>query len=357
MKINILLNNNFFHDHCTYCFIYPIIKSINLIKECNININLVYSLTKESFDCDTLIIDSRFDCIKKNKKSFLEVLNKNLTKNLKLIFSDNADNSGQIKKDFLEICNLYWKGQILRKKNEYMKSHYGGRLFTDYYRNKFKVKDKNEQKTVPVKSLKLLNKIIVSWNMGLVDHGYYSHIKQKLFSIFNNKLLIFNSTNYYSPMNQRSKNISCRIGTDYARETVQFQRKKISKILKQYTKIEKISRFKYLNEIKNSKFVFSPFGWGELCPRDFETFLYGGILMKPEMKTIQTWPNWYIPYETYLPVSWKLNNLKNRLTYGIENYKILSKMAIQGQKKYLYYTTKKKSKEIFTKRFLKLIKN
>ena len=51
---------------------------------------------------DILIIDSRFDCIKKNKKSFLEVLNKNLTKSLKLIFSDNADNSGQIKIDFLD---------------------------------------------------------------------------------------------------------------------------------------------------------------------------------------------------------------------------------------------------------------
>ena len=85
--------------------------------------------------------------------------------------------------------------------------------------------------------------------MGLVDHGCYSHIKQKLFSIFNNRLLIFNSTNYYSPSNQRSKNISCRIGTNYDRETVQFQRKKISNILKQYTKIKKINRFEYLNEI------------------------------------------------------------------------------------------------------------
>ena len=78
MKINILLNNNFFKDHCTYCFIYPIIKSFNLIKESNVSINLVYSLTKESFDCDTLIIDSRFDGIKENKKFFLKVLNKNL---------------------------------------------------------------------------------------------------------------------------------------------------------------------------------------------------------------------------------------------------------------------------------------
>ena len=31
MKINILLNNNFFNDHCTYGFAFPIFKSLDLI--------------------------------------------------------------------------------------------------------------------------------------------------------------------------------------------------------------------------------------------------------------------------------------------------------------------------------------
>ena len=53
-----------------------------------------------------------------------------------IIFADTADNSGQIKANFLPIVDVYWKGQILKNKNDYMKPHYGGRLFTDFYKKK-----------------------------------------------------------------------------------------------------------------------------------------------------------------------------------------------------------------------------
>ena len=46
MKINILLPNNFVQYHTSYCFVYPIIKSINLIKESEIKINFIYSIKK-----------------------------------------------------------------------------------------------------------------------------------------------------------------------------------------------------------------------------------------------------------------------------------------------------------------------
>ena len=82
MKINILSPNNFFKDHCSYSFAYPIIKSINLIRESGVNIRFLYSAEKKIFDCDILIIDSRFSG-KKNKKKFINFLQKNKKKNLK----------------------------------------------------------------------------------------------------------------------------------------------------------------------------------------------------------------------------------------------------------------------------------
>ena len=121
--------------------------------------------------------------------------------------------------------------------------------------------------------------------------------------------------------------------------------------------MDKISRFKYLNEIKKSKISISPYGWGEICPRDFEIFLNGGILLKPEMKTIDTWPNWYISNKTYIPFSWDISNLKTKISYVLNNYSKLKKIAINSQKKYLYFTTRKKSKNIFVDRFIKLIKH
>lgn len=356
MKVNILLNNNFFNDHCTYGFVYPIIKSFKVLKEKGINLNLLYSENKNIFDCDTLIIDSRF--IGKLKKSnFINFLNKNKSKELNLIFVDTADNSGQLKVDFLKIVDQYWKGQILHNKKEYMESHYGGRLFTDYYNKKFNIKDKSEQYSKPIVNKNLLKKIKVCWNMGLCDHGKFAHIKQKIFSILKSKILINNTNKSFLPILKRNFNLSCRISTDYERETVRFQRKRISLMLKSYTQVSKMSRFKYLKEMSKTRCVISPFGWGELCPRDFEAFIYGSILIKPDMKTISTWPNWYIPNQTYIPFKWDMSNFINQINYAINNYKKLIQIAIKAQEKYFMYTVGKKSEEIFDERFIKLIKN
>ena len=72
MRINLLLNNNFFKDHCTYSFIYPILNSIYLIRESGNNLNFFYSLKKDIFDYDILIIDSRFTGKIKNKEEFIK---------------------------------------------------------------------------------------------------------------------------------------------------------------------------------------------------------------------------------------------------------------------------------------------
>ena len=357
MIINVLLNDNFFNDHSTYSFVYPIIKSLELIEESGIKLNFIYSIKKDIFDSDILIIDSRFYGKLKKRKNFIDYLEKNKTKNLKLIFADTADNSGQIKTDLLSIGDIYWKGQILKNKKEYMKPHYGGRLFTDFYKKKFEIKDGNEEYSETIKDIKLLKKIKICWNMGLCDYGKLGHIKQKLFSIFKSKIFINNSRDYSLPNSKKKHNLCCRIGTDYQRKTVQFQRKRISSFLKKYIETTKISRFKYLNEIKNSKFVISPFGWGEICPRDFETFIYGAVLIKPNMKTIDTWPNWYIEKKTYLPLSWDFSDFNDQIDFAINNYNNLIKIGINAQKKYLFYTISERSKEIFAERFIKLIKN
>ena len=356
MKINILLSNNFFNNHCSYSFAYPIIKSIDLIKESGIQINFIYSTKKNIFDCNILIIESRF-YKGIEKKKFINYLKKNKNKKLKIIFADTADNSGQIQREFLTFADAYWKGQIIKDKKKYLKAHYGGRLFTDFYKKKFNIKDKKIQLSNPIKNINLLKKIKVCWNMGLCDHGSFAHIKQKLFSIFKSKFFINNSNNFFSPSIERKLNLSCRIGINYERETVQFQREKISNLLRNHTETSKISRFKYLNEIKNSKFVVSPFGWGEICPRDFETFFHGGVLIKPDMTIFDTWPNWYISKKTYLPINWDLKDFNNKIKFALNNYNKLKKIAINAQKNYLIYTTGKKSKVIFAKRFLKLIKN
>ena len=58
--INILTIDNFFHDHCSYCFIYPIIKNQRTLLDNGIKFKLFQRLKDGYEDCDVAIVDSRF---------------------------------------------------------------------------------------------------------------------------------------------------------------------------------------------------------------------------------------------------------------------------------------------------------
>lgn len=68
----------------------------------------------------------------------------------------------------------------------------------------------------------------------------------------------------------------------------------------------------YLNEITQSKLCFSPFGYGEVCWRDFEAILSGAVLVKPDMSHLETRPDIYRPHETYVPVRWDFADLEDQ---------------------------------------------
>jgi hypothetical protein len=55
----------------------------------------------------------------------------------------------------------------------------------------------------------------------------------------------------------------------------------------------------YSVALSKSKCAVSPFGMGEICFRDFETWNIGCILIKPFMDNVITYPNPYIDRETY----------------------------------------------------------
>lgn len=353
MIINTLIVKNYFDYHCSYCFIFPLIKLKDLFKEIGIKINFFFKISKNIFDCDVLLIESRYFERLKNKKKFIEFLNHNSHKNLRKIFVDTADNSGQIKNDILPFVDDYWKGQIVNKKN-YLNKHYGGRLFTDYYHKNFSTKDSKPLLSNPVNK-KYLKKISVSWNMGLTNYGMFSHIYQKLFSITKFRIFIKNEQKLHNANNSRNIDFSCRIGTNYERNTVAFQRKTMLKFLPKSIDTNKVRRTKYLNEMKNSKFTISPFGWGELCPRDFESFICGSILIKPNMSDFKTWPNWYLNNKTYIPFDWNFRNLKEVIEYSMDNYKRLMNIAITAQNMYFKFAVSKDSENIFLNRFKKLL--
>ncbi|RKF16918.1 glycosyltransferase family 1 protein [Roseovarius spongiae] len=72
---------------------------------------------------------------------------------------------------------------------------------------------------------------------------------------------------------------------------------------------------RFLRELRASKVCFSPFGYGEVCWRDYEAVMTGAVLLKQDMSHVMTDPDIFAPDETYVPVRWDLSDFAERLEW------------------------------------------
>lgn len=69
-----------------------------------------------------------------------------------------------------------------------------------------------------------------------------------------------------------------------------------------------VDRTTFMNEMRNSKLCFSPFGFGEICWRDFEAVAAGAVFIKQSMDHLESAPDLYVANETYAPVRWDMTD-------------------------------------------------
>ncbi|WP_426184363.1 glycosyltransferase [Rhizorhabdus sp. FW153] len=73
---------------------------------------------------------------------------------------------------------------------------------------------------------------------------------------------------------------------------------------------ERVSQAAYDAELRAARICVSPFGYGELCWRDFEAIQAGCLLVKPDMGHIRTAPDLFEAGVTYAPVRWDYADLE-----------------------------------------------
>jgi hypothetical protein len=106
-----------------------------------------------------------------------------------------------------------------------------------------------------------------------------------------------------------------------------------------------------MKELTNSKVVLSPFGWGEITLKDFEVFLTGGLLLKPSMDHLQTWPHFYEEDVTYLSHDWDLTNVEERIDWALNHESERLEIGTQGQLRYAAHTSGPDAPELFVDHF------
>jgi hypothetical protein len=271
----------------------------------------------------------------------------------KLVFFDTSDSTGTPFFQILPMVDIYLKQFILSDVNLYQRHFYQTRIWADYYHNNFNIDDieKIECLAPPPDDL---HKIKVGWNYSL---GRFSPskimMKMDEFLLKNN---IVNSRpiDRKRYLSSKNNNLSVRISSNYWLKSVAHQRQMLQTHFNNPSISDRVNRKKYWNELRNSKICISPFGWGEICIRDFESILNLCCLFKPDISHLNTFPFIFFPHKTYIPFKWDLSDLDNLIETYLIGWKWRD-IATNMYDLYNYYLFNRDGRMEFVEYFKKVV--
>lgn len=233
-------------------------------------------------------------------------------------FHDDAG-GGIPRLEVLPYVDLFYSKALLRDRSLYGRPLYGKELYSDYYHVKYGVTDPDHRDRPVMTDPAQLAKLRLSWNIGIGDFPR-QQLRQRAGVAFARMLGIpavraFSRKKKFDAEKALSGNrgmypVHARIGL-MNRPSISYQRKLILDKIRDNPDFltGSVPQRQFNRETGDSKIVLSPFGWGELCLRDFEAVRNGALLLKPEMSHLETWPDIFIPGETYEPIDWDAENL------------------------------------------------
>ncbi|MBF0125234.1 MAG: glycosyltransferase family 1 protein [Magnetococcales bacterium] len=317
-------------------FLYPLLVHRPFLAHQGIHWRAFTAIEPQLFDCDQLWIDSKFhrDRWQQEHAQVLDELQRLRHQAQRLVFVDLGDNSSYLVSEVLPLVDLYCKSQLLRDRQRYLQPLYGYRPYTDFYHHRFGVTDSAPAAPIFVTEPQWLTKLHLAWNSGLSDYSATAPWRLALYRHLPITALLRWPIPITPATAPRSQPLSCRITTHYDRATVAFQRQQISQRLSHLLSHDRVSRRRYLQELARSRVVLSPFGWGEIAYRDFETFLSGALLLKPDMSHMETWPDFFIDGQTMVAFRWDLQDLEQRLEQLWSQPQYCIDLAAAGQEHY-----------------------
>lgn len=337
-------------------FLFPLIVWRTYLRDAGLDVRFVSYEAAGLYDADILVVDSKFhkDLWASQKSRLLERF-ANWRNHCRVLYFDNSDSSGWLLSELLPFVDGYFKGQLLKDRSLYLKSLYGRRLHADYYHRLDGVEDGKPEVGAPPADPDLLGKLGLSWNSGLADYSRYGPKRTALYNHLPLTPLLSFPSDFTPSRRRRSLPVACRFGTAYARKTVAWQRLRMRELLAHRLPTEKLSRAPYFDELRQSRIVVSPFGLGEITLKDFEVFLTGGLLLKPDMSHMETWPDFYQAGRTMITHSWDLSDLLQVIDDSLTRHDELIEVAERGQEIYRQHTSADSAGIRFASRLAELL--
>ncbi|HDQ15186.1 MAG TPA: glycosyltransferase family 1 protein [Sediminispirochaeta sp.] len=262
----------------------------------------------------------------------------------RIVFFDGYAAAGTHLLELLPYVDILYHKALFNDQGLYRKQLYNKRLFADYYAERYQIRDDEpEYPQLYRPTDDELAKIRLSWNIGLGDYPR-RHLPQRL-GVLISRLLsprlgrLIRSGGETPPPDfsseKRATPVHARFGLVDSR-SVAMQRKLFIDLIADHGSFATgfVPQKRYYRDLYDAKMTLSPFGWGEVCFRDFEAVVTGSMLLKPDMSHLRTWPDIYIPYETYVPLSWDGDDLFEKVDYYLSRPKERSRIAAGAFEQY-----------------------
>ena len=316
-------------------FLFPLMVWREALAESGLRIRIFDGVTPELAACDALLIDSKFyraDWGAAGARILDEIAG--FASACRVVFCDTTDSASWLKAEVLPLVHVYAKGQLLRDRSDYGRPYYGHRTYADFYHRTLNIEDAVPEWSPTVTDPALRAKLRLSWNTGLADYSLHGPLRMAAYGRVPLRPLLRFPHQFLSPDAPRPNDMSCRFGAGYPRASVAAQRRLIQELLAGRMETRKVSRRAYMRELRNSRVVVSPFGFGEITLKDFEVLLTGGALLKPDTSHMETWPNLFRAGQTMLVHAWDLSDFDEVLEQAIADRPGTQRVATCGQAVY-----------------------
>lgn len=252
---------------------------------------------------DALLLKLSYRTPAKEALALARTLRQRAGPRVPLLYLDGDDDLCVQWPELLDHVELYVKKQVFRDRAEYERPRNGKTNLTDYVARTFGVSFEHD----PIPASRgvergHLHKIVLGWNVALDDKIRALHRAAP------------------SPA-ERDIDVICRANVE-PHLWIHPLRAPVASILERLapehrvlTPAARVSQVEYYREMQRSRICVSPFGYGELCWRDFEAILCGCLLVKPDVGHLETEPDVFVPLETYVPVRWDFADLEEVLRH------------------------------------------
>jgi hypothetical protein len=248
-------------------------------------------------------------------------LRNKLAPGVRLIYFDGDDDLCVQWGGLLEYVDLYVKKHVFADSSWYRKEFVGKNNLTDYVA---RVTGRSfAENQIPRSGT------VADHHLGKIYAGYNIGLDEKITNLFRDTRPALPS--------EKTVDVMCRAACAPDNWLYSLRGKMgaaLEPLTQQRFKIllpdRRVDQKAYYEEMRSSRISVSPFGYGEICWRDFEAVLMGSLLVKPDMGHVRTEPDIFVPGETYVPVRWDFSDLAEVCARYLEDEEERNRITAQA---------------------------